>query len=342
MRSRAWAWGAVAALSSCVGSAPEDGAFHPGISAQAEVDPGWKIFNVADTNADNMSDLLWTNSSTDRLAITLMRGSRILAPGPEIACHLGSGWAGVTGADFNHDGFNDVIWTNGQRGTMIVWLLRGTQLLAAGPEIHGPPGEGWIVGNAADTNGDGMADAVWYNATKNRVAVFLMDGVHLLAAGPEMPGPPGEGWHVTNVSETNDDSCADIIWDNPKTNMMTVWLMDGTRVVAQGPQIPGPPGEGWAAVTAADFNRDGYSDVIWTNEQRGTMAVWLLRGSQLLAAGPEIHGPPGSGWAIAYAGDTNGDGLADAVWQKAGTTQFAVWLMDGVKLRAEGPVLSGP
>jgi hypothetical protein len=215
-------------------------------------------------------------------------------------------------------------------------------LLAAGPEIQRPPGEGWIVGNAADTNADGLADAVWYNATTNRAAVFLMNGAQLLAAGPEMPGPPGEGWHVTNVTDTNADNRADIVWDNPKRTTMAVWLLDGTRLLAAGPEIPGPTGEGWSAITAADFNRDGFSDVIWTNESRATMAVWLLRGTQLLAAGPEISGPPGSGWAIAYAGDTNADGLADAVWQKTGTTQFAVWLMNGAQLGAEGPVLSGP
>jgi hypothetical protein len=325
--------GAAAIATSCVGGAA---------GAEPQIATDWKIFNVAETNDDAMSDLLWVDEATDRITVTLMRGTHVLATGSPIGTLSDGCCEAVTAADFNHDGYSDVVWTNPRNGTMHVWLLRGTQLLAAGPDIPGPPGAGWVVGNAADTNGDGLADAVWYNATTNRVAVYLMNGTKLLAAGPEMPGPPGEGWRVTNVSDTNDDAFADIVWDNPKRNTMAVWLMDGTRVLAAGPEIPGPPGEGWSAVTAADFNHDGYSDVIWTNEGRGTMAVWLLRGTQLLAAGPEIPGPGGSGWAIVYAGDTNGDGMADAVWQKSGTTQFAVWLMNGTKLAAAGPVLVGP
>ncbi|MFT3765289.1 MAG: hypothetical protein QM820_07210 [Minicystis sp.] len=34
--------------------------------------------------------------------------------------------------------------------------------------------------------------------------------------------------------------------------------------------------------------------------------------------------------------------MADAIWQKAGTSQFAVWLMNGAELLAPGPVLAGP
>jgi hypothetical protein len=84
-------------------------------------------------------------------------------------------------------------------------------------------------------------------------------------------------WKIFNVADTNADNMADLLWVSPSTNRLTVSLMRGTHVLATGPQIPGPPGEGWTAVTAADFNRDGYNDVIWTNERRGTMAVWLLR-----------------------------------------------------------------
>lgn len=333
-RLRARGWAAVALLVSSVGGGPA-------VAAQDGAGASLRLFNVADTNSDHLSDTLWVGTSPNRLVVCLMRGTRVIACGPDIAGPPGEGWDTATAADFNRDGYNDVIWTNARRGTMAVWLLRGAQLLAAGPEIPGPPGEGWSVANASDTNYDGMADAVWYNATTNRTAVFLMNGTQLLAPGPEMPGPPGDGWHVTNVADTNADGRADIIWDNPKTNVTAVWLLDGTRLLAAGDEIPGPPGEGWTAVTAADFNRDGYSDVIWSSA-RGTMAVWLLRGTQLLAAGPEISGPPGEGWAVAYAGDTNGDELADAVWQKSRTTQFAVYLMNGARLQAEGPVAEGP
>ncbi|APR82578.1 Hypothetical protein A7982_07927 [Minicystis rosea] len=45
------------------------------------------------------------------------------------------------------------------------------------------------------------------------------------------------------------------------------------------------PSKGWTAVTTTDFNRDGLNDMIWTNAERVTGAVWLLNGTQLLAPG---------------------------------------------------------
>lgn len=334
---RIWArfGGAVAILASCVGG-------RGAAAAQEDRVVDWRIFNVADTNGDRLGDLMWTSASTSRLTVSLMRGDHVLADGSDIVGPPGEGWATVPNADFNADGRADVVWTNARRGTMTIYLLRGTELLAAGPEIQGPPGEGWVAANASDTNADGMADVVWHDASTNRAAVFLMRGSQLLAAGPEIPGPPGEGWEMASASDANADGRGDIIWSNPTRNTMAVWLLDGTRLLAAGPEIPGPPGEGWRAVTASDFNRDGCADMIWTNTARGTMAVSLLRGAQLLATGPEIPGPPGDGWAVVYAGDTNGDELADALWQRAGTTAFAVWRMNGSRLLAAGPVRVGP
>ncbi|APR79928.1 Hypothetical protein A7982_05275 [Minicystis rosea] len=313
-----------------------------GTAGQPESINDWKLFNVGDVNDDNLADVHWWSRSRNQLALWLMNGTHVLAPGRPIPGPPGEGWIAVSSADFNRDGFSDVIWTNEKRGSAAIWLLRGARLLAPGPEIPGPPGEGWLVGNANDTNGDGLGDIVWHNAQKQRAAVWLMNGARLLARGPELPAPPGTGWLETNVADTNGDGLSDVLWETPDSNTLQVWLMNGAHILAAGPSIPGPPGEGWTAITSADFNRDGMSDVIWTNAKRGTMAVWLMSGAHLLAAGPEIPGPSGEGWAIAYAGDTNGDGMADAVWQKEGTSQFAVWLMNGAKLLAAGPVLAGP
>ena len=82
-----------------------------------------------------------------------------------------------------------MIWSNSTHGSMAVWLMNGTQLLAAGPEIPGPAGPGWSVVYAEDFNLDGMADALWQNTTTPRMAVWLMAGTQLLAPGPEIPGP---------------------------------------------------------------------------------------------------------------------------------------------------------
>jgi hypothetical protein len=225
---------------------------------------------------------------------------------------------------------------------MTVWLMNGTHILASGPEIAGPPGEGWVVGTAGDVNGDGMADLVWSNVAKARISVWLMNGTHVLARGPELPTPAHGAHLLRDLGDVNGDGLADIVWTEPDKNRMEVWLMAGTHPFELGSHVPAPTGTGWEAVILADFNRDGLQDVIWTNAARGTMAVWLMRGTQILMSGPEIAGPPGEGWSVTSADDVNGDGMADASWQKKGTSLFSIWLMNGTQVLAPAPILPGP
>ena len=95
--------------------------------------------------------------------------------------------------------------------------------------------------------------------------------------------------------------------------------MRGTERTARGGrEIPGPAGAGWIVNTVADFNLDGMEDILWSNGVTGSMAVWLMRGTEVLEAGPEIPGPRGGGWELTTAADFDGDGMADVLWNAHG------------------------
>jgi hypothetical protein len=303
---------------------------------------GWTLVQTADFNHDGLQDVLWNERGTNHQIVWLMRGTGVLEAGPEIPGPLGDGWIAATAGDFNFDGMADVHWYNAGTNRMAMWLMNGAGIRELGPEIPGPLGGGWIAATAGDFNLDGMADLLWYNPASNRAAVWLIEGTGVLAQGPEMPGPAGTGWTAVTGADFNLDGMADVLWYNPTTNRMAVWLMNGTALLAPGPEIPGPPGDGWNAITAADFNRDGMADVIWHNPTTNRMAVWLMNGTALLAPGPEIPGPRGDDWKIAYAGDMDGDGLADAVWVNTSLKAMAVWTMNGTRVLTQGAVLPGP
>jgi hypothetical protein len=153
----------------------------------------------------------------------------------------GSQWTVVTLADFNADGMQDVLWFDTTTGRISVWLMRGTDVLETGAPIAAPAGDGWVALNAADFNFDGMADVLWGNATTNCMAVWLMHSTCLLQAGAEFSVPEGTGWVAASAGDTNGDGMADVVWQNPVTQRMAVWLMHGTQVLERGAELPIPP-----------------------------------------------------------------------------------------------------
>jgi hypothetical protein len=150
----------------------------------------------------------------------------------------GSTWTVVSSGDYNLDGLADVLWYDTATDMIMIWLMNGTRPLAIGPALPPPPGDGWEANNSADFNYDGIADVLWYNSDKNLFAIWLVKGTGILAAGPAIAGPAGDGWEPGTPGDFNADGMADIFWYNADKNAVTVWLMNGTRVMAPGPIVP--------------------------------------------------------------------------------------------------------
>jgi hypothetical protein len=64
-------------------------------------------------------------------------------------------------------------------------------------------------------------------------------------------------------------------------------------------------------------------------------------GSRLLAPGLEITNPNGDSWEAIAAGNFNDDGMADTVWQVAGTNRMTFYSIHGTRLFIMGRELQG-
>jgi FG-GAP-like repeat len=337
---RALVAAAALALAACSGDRAPGQAI--GRAAERDGAEGWRIVTIADFNGDGLGDVLWTDPKTGRIAVFLLRDTHLLEAGRAIPGPPEAGWAPVTALDYTFDSIADVSWFNPRDNRAAVWLMRGTHLAEPGREIRGPEGPGWVLSYAGDFTGDGLGDFIWHDADNGRFTIWLMSGSHVTEKGPEIPGPPGDGWIVPTTGDFNGDGMSDVVFLNPEKNRMAIWLMAGTEVLERGPEIPGPEGSGWLIPSAGDFDGDGLADIIWDNPGRGVMCVWLMRGTCLREPGPETPGPPGPGWSVGSALDTNGDGMADTVWQNPGAGRFAVWLMAGTHVLEPGAEMPGP
>jgi hypothetical protein len=251
----------------------------------------------------------------------------------------GNEWSIRTG-DFNGDRMFDVLWLNPANNSITVWLMDGTRVLARGPELPGPTGDGWTVSLPVDFNGDGLFDLLWVNPVKNSISIWLMNGTHVLARGPELPGPIGNGWTAL-PDDFNGDGLFDVLWFNPVKNSIILWWMDGTHLVMPEPEIFGPTGDGWT-VLPRDFNGDRVFDLQWFNPGKNVTAIWLMDGARVLARGPELPGPTGPGWISVRGGSFNNDPMTDLFWFNPAKNSITVWLMDGTRPDVLSPEIPGP
>jgi hypothetical protein len=95
----------------------------------------WRITAIGDFNNDGIDDIFWHNATTGAVQISLLDGSgtvmatRALASrcGASDGCSLIQKAVGL--ADTNSDGTGDLLWEKPADGSLLAWLLNGTDRL---------------------------------------------------------------------------------------------------------------------------------------------------------------------------------------------------------------------
>ena len=80
---------------------------------------------------------------------------------------------------------------------------------------------------------------------------------------------------------------------------------------------------GWKIAGRGDLDANGTLDLVWRDDETGDVAVWLLKGADVIRA-PVISSGVPLAWRIVGVGDVNGDGKADLIWHDEQTGDVAV------------------
>ena len=192
-----------------------------------------------------------------------------------------------------------------------------------------------------DLDANASGDILWQH-TDGRLAVWFMNNTMLVDGRQFGPGPLADtAWRLVAAGDFDGDGSRDAVFQHQTDGRLAIWIMSQTVLLSGGPLTPGQvPDLDWKIRAAADIDRDGWLDLIWQHQGNGSIAVWLMVGTQrrdgLLLSPAAVAD---TNWRIIGAGDLNDDGHADLLWQHQTNGLMSAWFMNGTSL-VSGVLLS--
>jgi hypothetical protein len=231
----------------------------------------------------NISWVIWWQRSDSALGVWNMQGeARAYATGISPASP-GLGWRAVAAADFNGDGWDDLVFEH-TNGSLAVWLMLPYEYSQSYPAPLSPGrvDPKWHLMATADLNGDGHPDLLWQDLDGS-VAVWLMNGLTATQM-VRLPSTPGDhSWRIVGSGDFNGDGHADILWQHAD-GRVAVWLMNGTNRTAVANLGRAQADPDWQIRAAVDFNRDGHTGLVWQHTS-GALAYWEMDGTNCVHTG---------------------------------------------------------
>ncbi|NEP48019.1 MAG: hypothetical protein F6K65_03995 [Moorea sp. SIO3C2] len=191
-------------------------------------------------------------------------------------------------------------------------------------------------------------DLFWRNPVSGQVGVWtLNEEANSIETAAFITDQSGEDVLVTDDSPFDARGVVDLgdgnrspLWRDTVTGGIAIWKMEGSEfqeAITIDPPADGPGSNlDWEIRGTGDVNGGGAEEIFWYNTSTGDIAVSEIDETGLGNAtfitntnGDRMIESPNSSWQLVAAGDMDGDGNADAIWENMNTQELAYWKLLG-------------
>jgi hypothetical protein len=259
-----------------------------------------------------ITDLLNITANNSQIGATSLSGPGFQFASP-ISNNTGAQPTSVTVADFNGDGFPDLVTANVIDNSISVLLGNGDGSFR--PALRSQTGRSPESVGVGDFNGDGIPDLAVANTQDNTVSILLGNGDGTFQAQSTLVS--GTAPLSIVVEDFNADGIADLAIADTDDADVSILLGNGDGTFQT--RIAFVTGNSPQHLVAADLNRDGVVDLAVVNTRDNTISILLGNGDGTFQG--QLIPSTGSGPYSIAVGDFNGDGLVDlAVCNRYGNT----------------------
>ncbi len=249
-------------------------------------------------------------------------------------------------ADFNGDNTRGLIYRRSSDGLTEIQFLSSTGTASGGgPITNNPFGADWQPAGAGDTNGDGKADIIWWRPADGAVEVQFMSGGAAIGGGSVANSPFGVDWAPVGTDDFNGDGKQDVVWRRKSDGLVELQFLNGANAVGGGVIANSSTFDNtWSIPTTGDFNGDGHKDLLYQRNSDGLLEIQLLNGAQGIGGGAIANNPfsQSQGWLLGGAGDFNGDGKTDLLFERVSDGLVEVEYLNGNTAIGGGDVTGLP